>query len=301
MGSLVAPDRLRFDYASPSPPTPAQIAEIERLVNEEVLRDREVTKSILPMEEAKRRGADMFFWDKYSDRVRVIEVPGFSTELCGGCHVPRTGEIGAFKIVSDKSLAAGVRRIEAVTSLGAVELLRHDEETLNRLASAAQAPREAILERWDEREARLKALEREVASLRMKLASGESGGEGETEEVEGIRVVTRLAPGLSIPELRNLSDTLRSRIKSGVVAVGTSHEGKTSVVIAVTPDLAGRVSASRIAQRVGQALGGSGGGKADLAQAGGRQEDLLEAGLRAAKDALREAVTSSRESVAGGV
>jgi alanyl-tRNA synthetase len=301
MGSLVAPDRLRFDYASPSPPTPAQIAEIERLVNEEVLRDREVTKSILPMEEAKRRGADMFFWDKYSDRVRVIEVPGFSTELCGGCHVPRTGEIGAFKIVSDKSLAAGVRRIEAVTSLGAVELLRHDEETLNRLASAAQAPREAILERWDEREARLKALEREVASLRMKLASGESGGEGETEEVEGIRVVTRLAPGLSIPELRNLSDTLRSRIKSGVVAVGTSHEGKTSVVIAVTPDLAGRVSASRIAQRVGQALGGSGGGKADLAQAGGRQEDLLEAGLRAAKDALREAATSSRESVAGSV
>jgi alanyl-tRNA synthetase len=301
MGSLVAPDRMRFDYASPSPPTPAQIAEIERLVNEEVLRDREVTKSILPMEEAKRRGADMFFWDKYSDRVRVVEVPGFSTELCGGCHVPRTGEIGAFKIVSDKSLAAGVRRIEAVTSLGAVELLRHDEEMLNRLASAAQAPRDAILERWDEREARLKALEREVASLRMKLASGESGGEGETEEVEGIRVVTRLAPGLSIPELRNLSDTLRSRIKSGVVAVGTSQEGKTSVVIAVTPDLAGRVSASRIAQSVGRALGGSGGGKADLAQAGGKQEDLLEAGLRAAKDALREAVTSSREPVAGSL
>jgi alanyl-tRNA synthetase len=301
MGSLVAPDRLRFDYASPSPPTPAQIAEIERLVNEEVLRDREVTKSILPMEEAKRRGADMFFWDKYSDRVRVVEVPGFSTELCGGCHVPRTGEIGAFKIVSDKSLAAGVRRIEAVTSLGAVELLRHDEETLNRLASAAQAPREAILERWDEREARLKALEREVASLRMKLASGESGAEGETEEVEGIRFVTRLAPGLSIPELRNLSDTLRSRIKSGVVAVGTSQEGKTSVVIAVTTDLAGRVSASRIAQHVGRALGGSGGGKADLAQAGGKQEGLLEAGLRAAKDALREAVTSRRESVAGSV
>ncbi len=175
MGSLVAPDRLRFDYAVSAPPTPAQIAEIERLVNEEILRDREVTKSNLPMEEARRRGADMFFWDKYSDSVRVVEVPGFSIELCGGCHVPRTGEIGAFKIVSDKSLAAGVRRLEAVTSLGAVDLLSSDEETLNRLSAAAQAPREALLERWDEREERLKALERELTSLKMKLASGRLG------------------------------------------------------------------------------------------------------------------------------
>jgi alanyl-tRNA synthetase len=292
MGSLVAPDRLRFDYASNAPPTAEQISEIERLVNEEVLRDREVTKSILPMEEAKRRGADMFFWDKYSDRVRVVEVPGFSTELCGGCHVPRTGEIGAFKIVSDKSLAAGVRRLEAVTSLGAVDLLRHDEETLNRLSSAAQSSREGLVERWDEREQRLKALEREVASLKMKLASGESGGEADTQEIGGVRLVTRLVPGLSIPELRNLSDTLRSRVKSGVVAVGTSNDGKTSVVIAVTPDLVGRVPAARIASRVGQALGGSGGGKPDLAQAGGKREELLPEGVRAAGDALRELLSA---------
>ncbi len=288
MGSLVAPDRLRFDYAVSAPPTPAQIAEIERLVNEEILRDREVTKSNLPMEEARRRGADMFFWDKYSDRVRVVEVPGFSTELCGGCHVPRTGEIGAFKIVSDKSLAAGVRRLEAVTSLGAVDLLSSDEETLNRLSAAAQAPRETLLVRWDEREERLKALEREVTSLRMKLASGESGSAGESEEIGGISVVTRLVPGLSIPELRNLSDTLRSRVKSGVVLVGTSNDGKTSVVAAVTRDLVDRVPASRLAARIGQALGGSGGGKPDLAQAGGRREDLLPEALRAGKEAVRE-------------
>ena len=288
MGSLVAPDRLRFDYAAAAPPTPDQIAEIERLVNHEVLRDREVTKSILPMEEARRRGADMFFWDKYSDRVRVVEVPGFSTELCGGCHVPRTGEIGAFKIVSDKSLAAGVRRLEAVTSLGAVDLLRHDEEALNRLSAAAQAPRETLVDRWEEREERLKALEREVASLKMKLASGDSESEGESEEIEGVRVVTRLVPGLSIPELRNLSDTLRSRVKSGVVLVGTAREGKTSVVAAVTPDLVERVPASRVAARIGQALGGSGGGKPDLAQAGGKREELLSEGLRAGREAVRE-------------
>jgi alanyl-tRNA synthetase len=293
MGSLVAPDRLRFDYAVNAPPTPEQIAEIERLVNEEVLRDREVTKSVLPMEEARARGADMYFWDKYSERVRVVEVPGFSTELCGGCHVPRTGEIGAFKIISDKGLAAGVRRLEAVTSLGTVELLRRDEEVLNEVAAAAQAPREQLVARWQEREERVKALERELASLKLKLASGESSAGGETVEVDGVRLVTRIAAGLSIPELRNLSDTLRSRLRSGVVVVGTSGDGKTSVVAAVTPDLAERVPASRIAARIGKVLGGSGGGKADLAQAGGKNESLLPAALKEAEAAVRELLENS--------
>ncbi|MBC8645898.1 MAG: alanine--tRNA ligase, partial [Thermoanaerobaculia bacterium] len=294
MGSLVAPDRLRFDYAVNAAPTPEQIAEIERLVNEEVLRDHEVTKSVLPMEEAKARGADMFFWDKYSERVRVVEVPGFSTELCGGCHVPRTGEIGAFKIISDRGLAAGVRRLEAVTSLGTVELLRRDEEVLNEVAAAAQAPREQLVARWQEREDRVKALEREVASLKLKLASGDASSGGETVEVDGVRLVTRIAAGLSIPELRNLSDTLRSRVRSGVVVVGTSGDGKTSVVAAVTPDLADRVPASRIAARIGKALGGSGGGKADLAQAGGKNESLLPAALKEAEAAVRELLEASR-------
>jgi alanyl-tRNA synthetase len=295
MGSLVAPDRLRFDYAAAAPPTPGEIAEIESLVNQEILRDREVTKSNLPMEEARRRGADMFFWDKYSEKVRVVEVPGFSIELCGGCHVPRTGEIGAFKIVSDKSLAAGVRRLEAVTSLGAVDLLRADEEALNRLAAAAQAPRESHLERWEEREERLKGLEREVASLKMKLASGGGGGDEPAEEVEGFSVVTRVVEGLSVPELRNLSDTLKSRVRGGgVVLVGTAAGGKTAVVIAVTPELQDRVPASRIAAAVGKALGGSGGGKADLAQAGGKREDLLREGLRAGREAVREILSGSR-------
>ena len=292
MGSLVAPDRLRFDYAASAASTPEQIAEIERLVNEEVLRDQEVLKTVMPMEEARQKGADMFFWDKYSDRVRVVEVPGFSTELCGGCHVPRTGEIGAFKIISDRSLQAGVRRLEAVTSLGAVDLLRQDEQVLNEIASAAQAPREELVARWQEREERLKALEREVTSLKLKLASGDEGGGGETVEVDGVRLVTRIAPGLSIPELRNLSDTLRAKVKSGVVVVGTSREGKTSVVAAVTPDLTGRLPASRIAARIGQALGGSGGGKADLAQAGGKNEALLAVALKEAEAAVRELLAS---------
>ena len=288
MGSLVAPDRLRFDYAAANPTTAEQIREIEDLVNREILRDTEVSKEIMSMEESKKRGAVAFFGEKYGDRVRVVDVPGFSTELCGGCHVPRTGEIGAFKIISDKGLAAGVRRLEAVTSLGAVELLRRDEEILNALSGSAQAPRDALLTRWAEREERLKALERELVQTKLKLAAGDGGGTGQAVDVDGVKVVTRLASGLSIPELRNLSDTLRAKLKSGVVVVGTSSEGKTSVVAAVTPDLTGRVPASKIASRVGKVLGGSGGGKADLAQAGGRDESLLPAALKEAEAAVKD-------------
>jgi alanyl-tRNA synthetase len=292
MGSLVAPDRLRFDYAADSPTTPEQIREIERLVNEEVLRDLEVTKEVLPMEEARKRGADMFFGEKYGERVRVVAVPGFSTELCGGCHVPRTGEIGAFKIVSDKGLAAGVRRLEAVTSLGAVDLLSEDERILGELSGAAQTPREQLAARWLEREDRVKTLEREVASLKLKLASGDGGGQGERIEVGGVPIVTRVVEGLSIPELRNLSDTLRAKVKSGVVAVGTTGEGKASVIIAVTADLTKRLPASQIASRVGKALAGSGGGKPDLAQAGGKSAELLPAGLTAAREAVRDLLST---------
>ncbi len=288
MGSLVAPDRLRFDYAAAAATTPEQIAEIERLVNEEILRDQAVTKETMPMDEARRRGADMFFGEKYGERVRVVEVPGFSTELCGGCHVPRTGEIGAFKVVSDRGLAAGVRRLEAVTSLGAVELLSNDEQILNALAGAAQAPREALAARWGEREDRVRALEREVASLKLKLASGDAGSQGDRLEVGGIPIVTRIVEGLSIPELRNLSDTLRSKLKSGVVVVGTVADGKTSIIVAVTPDLVKKLPASQIAGRVGKALGGSGGGKPELAQAGGKNPAELPNGLKAAAQAVRD-------------
>ena len=289
MGSYVGPDKLRFDYAAASPTTPEQLAEIERLVNEEILRDRPVSKEVMAMDDARRKGADMFFGEKYGERVRVVEVEGFSTELCGGCHVPRTGEIGAFKIVSDRGIAQGQRRLEAVTSLGAVELLSQDERILSDLAGAAQSPRDLLPARWQEREERVKALEREVASLKLKLASGDTGsGAGHRVDVGGVPVVTRVVEGLSIPELRNLSDTLRSKLRSGVVAVGTVGEGKTSVIVAVTPDLVKRLPASQIASRVGKTLAGSGGGKPDLAQAGGKNAELLPAGLKAAAEAVRD-------------
>ncbi len=291
MGSYVGPDKLRFDYAAASATTAGQLAEIERLVNEEILRDRPVDKEVMAMDDARRKGADMFFGEKYGERVRVVEVAGFSTELCGGCHVPRTGEIGAFKVLSDRGIAQGQRRLEAVTSLGAVELLGEDEQILAALSASAQVPRDSLAARWIEREDRVKALEREVASLKLKLASGDAGGGGERLEVGGVPIVTRVVESLSIPELRNLSDTLRSKLKSGVVVVGTIGDGKTSVIVAVTPDLTKRLPASQIASRVGKALGGSGGGKPDLAQAGGKNAADLPAGLKAAAEAVRDLLT----------
>ena len=172
------PAALRLRGA-PAPTTPEQIAEIERLVNEEILRDQPGHQG----DHGDGRGAPqgrrhVLRREVRRARARRRRCPGFSTELCGGCHVPRTGEIGAFKIVSDRGLAAGVRRLEAVTSLGAVELLSQDEQILNALSGAAQAPREGLAARWDEREERVRALEREVASLKLKLASGDAGVAG---------------------------------------------------------------------------------------------------------------------------
>ena len=285
----VEPGRLRFDYAAEVPPTSKQLREIEIQVNKQILRDTEVTKEIVPIEEARRRGADMFFGEKYGERVRVVSVPGFSTELCGGCHVPRTGEIGLFKIVSDRGIAAGQRRIEAVTSLTAVDLLSDDERILLGLVNAMQASRDDLLPKWLEREERLKQLEREVASLKLKLASGDGGGQGERIEVGGVPIVTRIVEGLSIPELRNLSDTLRveseERRRGGRDhrrGEGVGHhrgDGRTS-----------RRGFPRPRSRRGWARPspGSGGGKPDLAQAGGKSAELLPAGLTAAAEAVRD-------------
>ncbi|HEX7578390.1 MAG TPA: DHHA1 domain-containing protein, partial [Thermoanaerobaculia bacterium] len=295
MGSLVAPDRLRFDYAAPRAMTKDELATIERLVNEEVLRDVPVSKAVMSMEEAKATGAMMFFGEKYGERVRVVDVPGFSTELCGGCHVARTGEIGAFKVVSDRGLAAGVRRIEAVTALGAVERFSRDEAILGELSEVFQAPPEELGEKARDLAQRLRDHEKEIARLKVHLAAsgggaGESRGESDVEEVGGVKVLVRQVPSLPMNELRNLADTFRGKLKSGVVLIGTEHEGKVTLLAAVTPDLTGRVSAHDLAQAMAPVVGGKGGGKPDLAQAGGKDAarigEALQAGLSKARERL---------------
>jgi len=311
MGSLVAPDRLRFDYAASRPTTSEEIREIERLVNEEVLRDREVGKAVMSMEDAKEKGALMFFGEKYGERVRVVDVPGFSTELCGGCHVGRTGEIGAFKVLSDKGLAAGVRRLEAVTSLNTVERLQKDEEILSNMAHTANVTQEELPAKLRDTLDSLRRKEKEIATLRRDLALA---GVGPSEsslarkspfssdlsgsdidgivEIAGIKVLARRVPSLPTNELRNLADTFRGKLKSGVVLLGTELEGKVTLLAAVTSDLVSRVSAHELAQVMAPAVGGKGGGKPDLAQAGGKDAAQIEPALALGVAKLRERLSA---------
>ena len=332
MGSLVSPDRLRFDYAASRPTTAEEIREIERLVNEEVLRDLPVSKAVMSMEDARSKGALMFFGEKYGERVRVVDVPGFSTELCGGCHVNRTGEIGAFKVISDKGLAAGVRRVEALTSLNAVERFQKDEEELASMAQTANVSRDDLLSKFREmvdllrkREKEISALKRDVALAGTKASgtagtvtastgasSGQPGasasghspskkslssdvpgaGNYGIEEIAGVKVLSRRVPSLPANELRNLADTFRSKLKSGVVLLGTELEGKVTLLAAVTPDLVARVSAHELAQVMAPAVGGKGGGKPDLAQAGGKDAAQIEPALALGVAKVRERLSA---------
>ncbi len=335
MGSLVAPDRLRFDYAAGRPTTREELREIERLVNEEILRDLPVSKEFMSLEGAKARGAIAFFGEKYGERVRVVDVPGFSTELCGGCHVGRTGEIGAFKILSDRGLAAGVRRLEAVTSLNAVEQMQRDEEILQQLSQIANAKPHELPAKLRETMDSLRRKEKEVVALKREAAlkgagaavvSGkldvtldpatlratatvrppESQASGDSPskknpssdlslseagiiEVSGVKLLARRVPSLPANELRNLADSFRGQLKSGVVLLGTEGEdGKVTLLAAVTPDLTARVSAHEIARAMAPAVGGKGGGKPDLAQAGGRDPSKIGEALERGVARVRE-------------
>ena len=317
MGSLVAPDRLRFDYAASRPTTAEEIREIERLVNEEILRDREVGKAVMSMDEAKKKGAMMFFGEKYGERVRVVDVPGFSTELCAGCHVGRTGEIGAFKVLSDKGLAAGVRRLEAVTSLNAVERLQKDEEILANMAQTANVSRDELPSKLREMVDLLRRREKEISALKRDVAlAGASSGQPRPDasghspskkslssdvsgrdnagivEIAGVKVLARRVPSLPTNELRNLADTFRSKLKSGVVLLGTELEGKVTLLAAVTADVVGRVSAHELAQAMAPAVGGKGGGKPDLAQAGGKDAAQIEPALALGVAKVRERLSA---------
>jgi alanyl-tRNA synthetase len=275
-GSLVAPDRLRFDYTYHQPLTDEQLRQIEDAVNEKIRANLEVTKTIMPIAEAKRTGAVAMFGEKYGDLVRIVAAGDYSREFCGGCHVNRTGDIGLFTIVSDRSLAAGVRRMEAVTGRGALEYFRSRE----RQASETEAQ---LL-------AKQKQLEKELKQLRVRLASGGASAAVEERPVDvaGVKLLTRRADDVSGGDLRNLADTLRSKLKSGVVVLGSATDGKVTLLTAVTKDLVGRVPANSLIAKLAPIVGGKGGGKPDLAQAGGKDADKLNEALDHAASALRE-------------
>jgi alanyl-tRNA synthetase len=281
-GSLVAPDRLRFDFTHYAPLTEDEIAEIERLVNTEVLHNRAVETEIKPLEEALQSGAMALFGEKYASDVRVVSVPGFSTELCGGTHVRATGDIGPLKIISDSSIAAGVRRIEALTADDAIARFQVDEQVTRELAERLKVPLRDIPAQVDRLQNQLRRYEREIEQLKLKMARAESESAAETaREVAGIRVLARRVDNLDANGMRQLADSLSHKLKSGVVVLGQAADGKASLVARVTDDLTGRLNAGQIVREVAALVGGKGGGRADLATGGGNQPENLDQALEA--------------------
>jgi alanyl-tRNA synthetase len=295
-GSLVDPDRLRFDFSWGEPVGKDELREIERIVNEAIIRNHPVTKEFMALDNARKKGAMALFGEKYGDTVRVVTVGNgdFSVELCGGCHVDRTGDIGAFAIVSERGVAAGVRRIEAVTGRGAVERMQERERLADELAGKYQTSFEQLPELLANRDERLSELEEEVRKLKHQLASGDSGGGEIRKEVAGIVVQARRVPEMSPSELRNLADTLRQKLGSGVVVLGMESGGKATLLAAVTNDLTDRVRAGDLVRELATVVGGRGGGKPNLAQAGGPDVEKLDEALQKAPDTVETIVDTGR-------
>ena len=292
-GSLVDPDRLRFDFSWDGPVSFDELQEVERLVNAEIVRNRPLDKTVMPIDNARALGAMALFGEKYGDNVRVVTVGDgeFSRELCGGCHVQRTGDIGLCSITGERGVAAGVRRIEAVTGRGAVELVQQRTRLANDLAGRYQTSFEQLPELLDKRERQLSDLEHEVKTLKHKLASGDVGVEEIREEIEGVKVLARRAPEMSPAELRNLADTMRQKLGSGVVVLGMESGGKATLLAAVTDDVTDRVKAGDLVRELAAVVGGRGGGKPNLAQAGGPDADKLDEALAKAPEQVRALIT----------
>jgi alanyl-tRNA synthetase len=298
-GSLVAPDRLRFDFVHFSAVSREQLDEIERIVNAQIVRNTAVTTDVRSTEEAMAAGAMALFGEKYGDRVRVVSVADFSMELCGGTHVRSTGDIGSFVITEESGVAAGVRRIEALTGTGAVIWIQQQREALDRLVGAlGTAPAQAV-DIVHRLQGETKRLGREVEQLKMKvaLAGGGAGDQAadEPQDVAGVKLLTRRVTGLEKTALRGLSDTLRDRLGSGVVVIASESDGKVALVVAVSKDLTSRVKAGSLVKELAPIIGGGGGGRPDFAEAGGKDPARIAELLQAAPAALRAALATQQQ------
>jgi alanyl-tRNA synthetase len=296
-GSLVAPDRLRFDFAHHSALTDEEIQRLERIVNEQIVRNTAVVTDVKKTDEAIAQGAMALFGEKYGDRVRVVSIPNFSVELCGGTHVRATGDIGPFVIVEESGVAAGVRRIEALTGLGAIAWIEEQRDSLASVLSALNATPAQAVETVQRVLADNKRLAREVEQLKMKVAMG--GGSSaspaidEAREVAGVKLITKRVEGLEKAALRGISDSLRDRLVSGVVVLASEVDGKVALVVSVSKDLTGRVQAGRLVKELAAIVGGGGGGRPDFAEAGGKDASKIDELLKAAPSTL-EAIIADR-------
>jgi alanyl-tRNA synthetase len=278
-GSLVDADKTRFDFTQNQPVTDAQIREIEKRVNAEILANQETLARVMEIEAAKATGAMMLFGEKYGDTVRVLDI-GSSRELCGGTHVQRTGDIGLFKVVSEGGVAAGIRRIEAVTGANALAYLQNLESTVNSVAGTLKSAPSELRGRVTQVLDQVRALEKEVAQLKGKLASSQ-GDElmAQAVDVNGIKVLAARLDGADAKTLRDTMDKLKGKLKSAAIVLAAVEGGKVQLAAGVTADRMGKVKAGELVNFVAQQVGGKGGGKPDLAMAGGTDPSKLGAAL----------------------
>ncbi|MDZ4853651.1 MAG: alanine--tRNA ligase [Nitrospirota bacterium] len=277
-GSLVGPNRLRFDFAHFRPLSSRDVDEIETVVNNEVRKNERVATDVMSIQDAVAKGALAFFGDKYGEQVRVVTVESFSKELCGGTHCLQTGDIGLFRIVSETGVAAGVRRIEAQTGSGAFSQMKKLETDMRELSDLLKVGRSELVAKTRKVMTQLKDKERELEELKLKMA-GSSAVEATAKTIAGIHVHVQRTDGLDVNGMRALADQLRDKLKSGVVALGAVNDGKVSLLVVVTKDLIGRLKAGDLIKEMATEVGGTGGGRPEMAQAGGKDPAKLDVAL----------------------
>jgi alanyl-tRNA synthetase len=291
-GSLVAPARLRFDFTSLDPMRPEQIARVSEIVNREIITDTPVRTERQTYKDAVEAGALALFGEKYGDVVRVVMVPGFSQELCGGTHVARIGEIGPFLIVSEGSVAAGIRRIEALTGEAAINRMLSQQHLIDNVAHALRVPWTEIPAQVDAIQDRVRNADRETERLRGQLAGARAGDLlDQAVSVDGARVLSARVDVENKDDLRQMGDRIRDRLDSGVIVLGTVLDGQPRLLSMVTSDLVSRgVRAGDIVRKAAAIIDGRGGGRPELAEAGGKDSSKLDTALSSIPDFVKEAI-----------
>jgi alanyl-tRNA synthetase len=290
-GSLVAPDRLRFDFSHFQAVTPAELRQVENLVNGEIRANGAAETRVMGYDAAVAAGAMALFGEKYGDEVRVLRIGDFSTELCGGTHVKRAGDIGFFNIVNESGIAAGVRRIEAITGQAALDYVAASEQLLREVAGLVRGSRDDIEAKIRGLLDQNRKLERELADVRSKLASGQGQDLGaQAKDVGGVKLLVSRVDGVDGGALRDAVDRLKDKLKSAVIVLGAVDGGgrKVSLVAGVTADQTARVKAGELVGMVAAQVGGKGGGRPDFAQAGGTDADKLDAALASVEPWVRD-------------
>jgi alanyl-tRNA synthetase len=290
-GSLVDAEKLRFDFSHFQSISAQQLTEIENLVNAEIRLNNALSTQLMDLDDAKASGAMALFGEKYDEKVRVVKMGEFSTELCGGTHVSRTGDIGLLKITSEGGIASGVRRIEATSGQTAQDFVNDESEKLHAIASLLKSDKTHVVEKVSIGLQQVKQLEKELNQLRQSIAGQKSKDiMSNVIDVHGVKLLVANMQGIEANALRGVMDDLKNQLQSGVIALGLASDGKVNLIAGVTKDLVGKFKAGDLVNYMASQVGGKGGGRPDMAQAGGTQPENLEQALASVKSWLEKSV-----------